>query len=256
LFFHHHGFFTMSFLSKIKTFLSDLTEEFLDIWTEKKPFKRKVYRDLKSEVKQWTKPTRPIGQPEYKREFETRKHIPLAKYSDLNVTWQEDIPVFHLGHYSGALQEAVVRLKYRNEKVLGKHLGSCLGRVWAEHMGNCDQTFDIVPIPLHPRRLKERGYNQAGVVAHYFGGRVGMPIIEALERVRYSDSQVGQSGKERRQNVRGAFQAKIDVRPARPVLLVDDVLTSGSTLQEAAQVLRAHGIEVWGAVVVATPRIE
>ncbi len=181
--------------------------------------------------------------------------VPLAKYSDLNVIWQGQLPVFYLGGYEGVLKEAIARLKYRGEATLGKHFGTRLGRNWNEHMGNLELGVDIVPIPSHPQRVAERGYNQAELIGKAFAFKIGMKVVPALERIKYGDSQVGQTAVERRQNVKGAFQCSFEHRPTKPVLLVDDVLTSGATLEEAARVLRSQGYEVFGAVCVATGRV-
>ena len=97
-----------------------------------------------------------------------------------------------------------------------------------------------MPVPLHPRRLRERGFNPALVVARAVAQTVEAPIAAtALERVRNTSSQTGLSAAERRRNVRGALRARRAV-PAR-VWVVDDVITTGATLREAARVLVGAG---------------
>jgi len=98
----------------------------------------------------------------------------------------------------------------------------------------------VVPVPNHPRRLRERGFNPASELAAAIAGRAKLRLgAHRLERVRDTPSQTGQGRAARRRNVRGAFRARGPV-PSR-IWLVDDVVTTGSTLAEAARALRRAG---------------
>jgi len=105
------------------------------------------------------------------------------------------------------------------------------------------RNFDvIVPVPLHPARRRERGFNQAELLARSLSRLTGLPVMLVLERVRYTTTQTAFDRTERMENLRNAFR----LRPARNVrgsrvLLVDDVLTTGSTLSECARVLKESG---------------
>jgi competence protein ComFC len=106
-----------------------------------------------------------------------------------------------------------------------------------------DQKFDaIVPVPLHPARERERGFNQAGVLAETIGPALNGPVRPILQRVRFTTTQTAFDRAERIQNLRHAFRLRrnADVRNLR-VLLIDDVLTTGSTLSECARVLKENG---------------
>jgi len=106
-----------------------------------------------------------------------------------------------------------------------------------------DRRFDaIVPVPLHPARERERGFNQAGLLAERLGPRLGVAVRPVLQRVRFTTTQTAFDRAERIQNLRDAFRLrkKADVRNWR-VLLIDDVLTTGSTLSECARVLKENG---------------
>jgi ComF family protein len=106
-----------------------------------------------------------------------------------------------------------------------------------------DREFDvIVPVPLHPARQRERGFNQASLLALALRDRVAAPIKPLLERVRYTTTQTAFDRTERIENLHGAFRLrrKADVRGLR-VLLIDDVLTTGATLSECARVLKKAG---------------
>jgi Predicted amidophosphoribosyltransferases len=106
-----------------------------------------------------------------------------------------------------------------------------------------DRSFDcIVPVPLHPARFRERGFNQAELLGKILGQRINLTLSRALERTRYTTTQTAFDRIDRMENLRGAFRLRkrIDVRGLQ-VLLVDDILTTGSTLSECARVLREAG---------------
>jgi ComF family protein len=106
-----------------------------------------------------------------------------------------------------------------------------------------DRQFDvIVPVPLHPARQRERGFNQAAVLAQPVSRRIAVPLRPVLERVRYTTTQTAFDRAERMQNLRDAFRLRknTNVRRLR-VLLIDDVLTTGSTLSECARLLKQAG---------------
>jgi competence protein ComFC len=103
--------------------------------------------------------------------------------------------------------------------------------------------FDlIVPVPLHPARERERGFNQAALLAELMAIPAAIPTGPILERIRYTTTQTAYDRAERMENLHGAFRLRKnrDVRGLR-VLLIDDVLTTGSTLSECARVLRRAG---------------
>jgi len=110
--------------------------------------------------------------------------------------------------------------------------------------------FDlIVPVPLHPARQRERGFNQAALLVELLSQQISIPARAILERTRYTTTQTAFDRAERMENLRGAFRLRrnADVRNLR-VLLVDDVLTTGSTLSECARILkRARARSVYAA---------
>ncbi len=155
--------------------------------------------------------------------------------------------------YMGRLKDALLLLKYRKFRPLGRDLA----RFALEAARKDDRLWEgvdlIVPVPLHPARARERGFNQAAVLAREMGGLRGIPVeTKALKKVRNAPPQTTLEKAGRRTSVRGAFRA---VRPerirGRTVLLVDDVYTTGSTLRECAAVLAAAGARDVRAITVA-----
>jgi len=143
--------------------------------------------------------------------------------------------------YEGAVQDAVHRLKYAGETGLAKPLGRLLSRLpmrLAPHK--------VVPVPLHPKRLRERGFNQSLLIAGALCNELGLRLEGAgLERTRDTEKQTGLGADERRKNVRAAFRVrKPGSFKGTRVLLVDDVYTTGATLMECARAIAGDGAEV------------
>jgi len=150
--------------------------------------------------------------------------------------------VLRLGPYTGRLREAILRMKHARDDGLAELLGE-LWAVHAEARLRAAGTTVVVPVPLHWWRRWERGFNQSEALARGLAQRLGLPCRpDWLQRRRYTPAQTGQSGEARRQNVRGAFQARprAELRD-QAVLLVDDVVTTMSTADDAARALRAAG---------------
>jgi competence protein ComFC len=106
-----------------------------------------------------------------------------------------------------------------------------------------ERRFDIIiPVPLHPARQRERGFNQASLLAELLGAQMSIQSKPALERIRYTTTQTALDRAERMENLHNAFRLRknMDVRGLR-VLLIDDILTTGSTLSECARVLKRAG---------------
>jgi ComF family protein len=106
-----------------------------------------------------------------------------------------------------------------------------------------DRRFNIIiPVPLHPARERQRGFNQAGLLAELLSAHMSIQVTPALERIRYTTTQTAFDRAERMENLYGAFRLRknADVRDLH-VLLIDDVLTTGSTLSECARVLKKAG---------------
>ncbi len=141
--------------------------------------------------------------------------------------------------FEGPVREGVHRLKYRGHRVIAAAFADMLADFYERAPIEADL---VVPVPLHPRRLRRRGYNQSSLLARQLAKDVGLEFSDSmLVRSRDSAPQVeAKSGTDRRGSVAGAFAAREEC-DGLSVLLVDDVATTGSTLSECAAALKASG---------------
>lgn len=131
------------------------------------------------------------------------------------------------------------RYKYDGLFSLADPLSEILFRGWPAWSRQVD---GIVPVPLHKRRQRSRGFNQSALLAHRLGDQVALPVwSDALRRTRHTKPQVDLGPRERQLNVKGAFAAESDRFIEQHVLLIDDVFTTGATLTEAAKTLLDAG---------------
>ena len=145
--------------------------------------------------------------------------------------------------YDGTLKSAIHRFKFQNRKKLAEPLGvlmvNYLGRDRSLPLRELD---GIIPVPLHPRRLRGRGFNQAELLARVVGRYFDLPVISALARVKHTKPQFDLPREARRLNLIGAFrvnQPKEIVN--KRVLLLDDIYTTGATVTECVRALSAAG---------------
>ena len=166
------------------------------------------------------------------------------------------LPPFHTCRsatlFAGAVQELIHRFKYGHRVHLCQPLGLLTARALAPFSIEAAPEL-IVPVPLHRKRLRQRGFNQSqligGLLAQQWGG-----VLELgnLRRVRWTEPQTSLDAADRRDNVSGAFAVRNPRRLAgKRVLLVDDVLTTGSTMRACAEALRQAGVAEIFAVTVA-----
>ena len=157
-----------------------------------------------------------------------------------------------VAYFEGVLRKAVHWFKYRGRTGLVEPLGALMAAYWERHPMQVDV---VVPVPLHPARLRERGFNQAALLAREMARHVGLAVDEsALTRRRATASQVGLSAVQRKENVCDAFGCSGSSVVGRRVLLIDDVCTTGSTLEACAVALKKGGARSVRALTLARPR--
>ncbi|MFZ5917094.1 MAG: ComF family protein [Chloroflexota bacterium] len=148
--------------------------------------------------------------------------------------------------FEGPLREALHALKYNGLRAVAQPLGQLMARHWQADPLPADV---ILPVPLHRSRQRQRGYNQAAVLAGALAQEIGLPLRQDwLVRRRSTVSQTELDAVQRRENVAEAFEARADgVLTGKRVLLIDDVCTTGATLEACSIALRRAGAQsVWG----------
>jgi len=150
--------------------------------------------------------------------------------------------------FDGVMRQAIHQLKYRNIR----SIAAPLARLLSDYLIDSPMPGEVlVPVPLHRKRIRERGYNQASLLARELGKLRSIPVVDdCLTRVRYVLPQARTATvEERRSNVAGAFACSNGRLQNKQVLLIDDVATSGATLDACAEALKASGVtSVWALV--------
>lgn len=172
--------------------------------------------------------------------------------------WRGPLPLAAWGRYGDALKRVLGALKYHNRPELARPLGHYLGDLWLTGGHGLSQPPAVVPIPIHPEKRKSRGYNQAELLAEAFCQYVGLKLYSNL-LLRQTDTQAQHSlsAQEREANLATAFA--IHPRhppPKNPVLILDDIYTTGATARTAQTVLAQAGFSVVGILVVATGKAD
>ncbi len=154
--------------------------------------------------------------------------------------------------FEGSLRQAIHRFKYARLASLAEPLGQLLADGWEAHAFQADW---LVPVPLHPARERERGYNQAALLARQLARHSGVPLLEhALQRTRATAVQMELNAAERQLNVAGAFACAEPRIKSKRVVVIDDVCTTGATVEACAEaLLKAGAASVMGLTLARTP---
>lgn len=155
--------------------------------------------------------------------------------------------------FAGVVRDSLHALKYAGEQRIADPLGAAMGRRWAAAGDGGDV---LVPVPVHALRRRERGYDQAELLARSVGRAIGLPVTNCLVRARATEAQFRLGRGERAGNVASAFAPTIDAAAVRDrwVVLVDDVVTTGSTLASCARTLLQAGALAVSALTMARER--
>jgi ComF family protein len=142
--------------------------------------------------------------------------------------------------YEAAVRAALQRLKYGASARLARPL-ALAARPAFERLLSISGPLPLVPVPVHPDRRRERGYNQAALLASWLGSSAGLPTCDLLARTRATTKQHRLDRAGRLRNLRGAFRLMEGTAPPPGVILIDDILTTSATLEACATVLRDAG---------------
>ena len=142
--------------------------------------------------------------------------------------------------YQGLLKDIITRFKFNADLGLGKALGHMLLEAVSLH---AYENIDcIVPVPLHPMRLKDRGFNQSLELSRILGRRINLPVLkDVLIKTRHTPPQSSMNRKLRLKSLKNVFEVRGNIAKDKSVLLIDDIMTTGSTLEECTRALLKAG---------------
>lgn len=175
---------------------------------------------------------------------------PLAHHAPMCAKCRQEPPAFEVARsaffYEEPLRTALHRFKYSRRHGLATSLGRLLIEALEGFLQQeipWSEVEALVPVPLHPARLRERGFNQSERLAREVGRHLGKPVAtDWLHRVRNTMPQVGLTASQRQRNVQGAFRAFLpEGAQGRGLLLIDDLYTTGATVRECAKALKRAG---------------
>jgi ComF family protein len=184
--------------------------------------------------------------------------IYTTRFENPEEIWQKTektLPILAWGDYNPTLRQAIFQLKYRHSIRMAQPLGIWLGQAWIDlHLKRVPPLI-VVPIPLHPERIQERGFNQAELIARYFCRYTNLPLApNGLVRCQNTIAMHQLSDQERAEAMKNVFALGTGIRPGQAVLLLDDIYTTGTTIKAAIKTLNQAGIRVYGVVVLILAR--
>jgi len=246
------------FTNKIKHFLIELKDDILDfVYPQSCPICQKPLGREETDICEdcWkTLAFLPAPFCPYCKSFLEDNHT-LVEHLCPYLSKPEDrkiLAVKSLGTFDDHYKKLIHRFKYDRKIPLGKRLAQCLGKVVAqdEDFTNCDL---IIPVPLHRARHRERGFNQSEVLAEGVSQAIDLPLAkQILKRKKNTRDQTYLNAQQRTENVRDAF---VVTQPEKinnkAVILIDDVITTGATLNECARMLEETGAKIIFAVTLA-----
>lgn len=185
------------------------------------------------------------------------KQLQRCRIAQPEASWQGELPLLVWGQYGGILKRAIAAMKYENHPEIAELLGELLGRAWLNVPLSLPKMV-VVPLPMNSEKRRQRGFDQAELIARSFCRQTGLPLkCQGLQRVKNTQPLFDLDPQERELMMRDAFALGKDFqkkRPRLPVLLVDDVYTTGKTAKSGIQTLSHSGIRVGGIAAAASPR--
>jgi ComF family protein len=169
---------------------------------------------------------------------------PLPEAHVIAATNDNKLDEVHAGwHFDTSMQLVIHTFKYRRRPSLSNILGEMLAQRLQHQRSDKTSAAVLVPVPLHPRRGRERGFNQSILLAQTLAKTWNMPLLpRGLERIRFTQQQAKLDAQARKENVEGAFAPSRNTRfDGRSVFLIDDVFTTGATMNACAAALKSAG---------------
>ena len=145
--------------------------------------------------------------------------------------------------HKGVVRWSIYQFKYHNRRLYGKFYAEEMYRLYGDTIKAWGSEL-IIPVPLHRKRRRKRGYNQAEIIARHLGRLSGIPVdVKCVRRVANTRPQKELNDKERKKNLREAFRVAKVLGDIKNVLLIDDIYTTGNTLDSVARVLKEKGVK-------------
>ncbi len=164
-----------------------------------------------------------------------------------------DINVYSAGMYGGNLKQLIKGLKYKRKKDLATFLAVFMLKA-LYYDDNQELDYEIVPVPMFKKRKRQRGYNHMELIADEIRKVTGFPVNNNLiKRIKNTKPQYNLSKKERLKNLKNAFDVDITTFSGKKLLIIDDIYTTGSTIEEMIRQLKKHNIQDITVLVAATP---
>lgn len=141
------------------------------------------------------------------------------------------------------VKQSIYQFKYHNQREYGTYYAREMERCCGDFIRKINPEV-LLPVPLHRRKRRKRGYNQAQILAQQLGERMGIPVeTQLLVRVKNTRPQKKQDHRMRKENLRHAFALRYRIRNVRSVLIIDDIYTTGNTVDQIARILKEAGVE-------------
>lgn len=161
--------------------------------------------------------------------------------------------IFSAASYKDEIQKLIRGIKYHNKQEFAFYAAMILFEYW-QRTPYADKYFEIIPMPLHEKRQKQRKFNHAELIAEEFSKITGYPVnTELVCRIKDTRPQYKLSRKERMENLKGAFSVNIENYSGSNLLLLDDICTTGVTMQEIIKALNKKGIDKLCGLVISNP---
>jgi ComF family protein len=186
------------------------------------------------------------------------RQLKKCQFPNPKIQWQNPLPLYVWGRYDGVLKRAIATMKFNNNPQLGTWLGQQLGTTWRRTFPQHEKLV-VVPIPMHREKQQQRGFNQAELISRQFAQVTGFRHdTTSFIRTKSTKPLFELSLGERQQEIKSAFSLSTTGRKKlgdRPILLIDDIYTSGTTAKEAQATLQKYGLKVGGIAAIATPKL-